>query len=277
MSTISAAAVKALREKTQLPMMECKRALEESGGDEERAIRWLREQGKKTMEKRFGRATEAGRLAVYTSTSPAVGAMVELQCESAPVSALEEFQQLAQDLARQLALGPAIQSADELWNRPSPSRSGQTLGQQRDDLQNRIREVFRLERVLRIDGPCGGYVHHTGADAVLLHIEGGSAELAKDISMHIAAMRPRFVRREEIPRTEIEKERGILTAQAQSEGRPANILEKMVEGRMRNFFAEQVLFEQPFVKDEKQTVGQLAQAGGAKVVRFVHWRLGRKD
>ncbi|MEX0938463.1 MAG: translation elongation factor Ts [Pirellulales bacterium] len=276
MTEITATAVKALRDKTQLPMMECKRALIETGGDEEAAIRLLREQGKKTMAKRADRTTESGRLAIYTSLDPGVGAMIELQCESAQVANQEDFTQLADDLVKQLATGPGAKSAEELWQQPSPSRSGSTLQEQHDDLANRIREVFRLRRLVRFDGPSGGYVHHTGADGVLLEVTGGTDEAAKDISMHITAMRPMVIRKEDLDPALIEKERQILTEQARSEGKPDNIIEKMVEGRMRNFYAEQVLLEQPFIKDEKQTVGQYAKSQSTMPVRFVHWQLGKE-
>jgi elongation factor Ts len=203
--------------------------------------------------------------------------MVELQCESAPVAGHEDFRQLAGDLARQLATGPGASTPDELWSQPSPRSPDLTLAQQRDDIANRIREVFRLSRILRIDEPCGGYVHHTGADGVLLAVSGGTPEVAKDISMHIAAMRPQVVRREDIDPVEVEKEREILAKQAQAEGKPENIIGKMVEGRLRNFYAERVLTEQPFVKNEKQTVGKYAKASGLEPIRFVHWQLGKAN
>ncbi len=274
MADISAAAVKALRDKTQLPMMECKRALVETGGDEEQAIRLLRESGKKTMAKRSDRSTDAGRLAIYAKLDPGVGVMVELQCESASVATHQEFAELARDLAEQLATGPGASSPDDLWRQPSPSHPGQTLADQRDDLANRIRENFRLQRTVRIDGPCGGYVHHTGTDGVLLEVRGGSAELAKDVSMHIAAMKPTVVHKEDVDPAEVQREREILARQAETEGKPAKIIEKMVEGRLRNFFAEKVLAEQPFVRDEKTTVGKHAKAGGMELKRFVRWQLG---
>ena len=276
MPEITAAEVKALRDKTQLPMMECKRALQETAGDEEEAIRLMRERGKKTMAKRADRSTDAGRMAIHVSLDPGAGAMVELQCESASVATHDEFIQLAKDLAQQLAKGPGADAADELWSQPSPSKSGTTLAEQRDDLTNRIREVFRLERIVRIDSSCGGYVHHTGTDGVLLEVSGGTAELAKDISMHIAAMRPKVVKKEDLDPADVEKERDLLVKQAQSEGKPENIIEKMVDGRMRNFYAEHVLTEQPFVKDEKQTVGKIAEAGSLTPVRFIHWQLGKE-
>ena len=276
MGSISAAAVKALRERTGLPMMDCKRALQEAGGDEEAAIEALRKAGRQTMEKRSGRETSAGRLAVYTDMATGVGALVEILCESAPVAANEEFVKLAAALAEQLATGPGAATADELLSQPSPSDSSRSLQQQFDDLNNRIREVFKVNRLVRIDAPCGGYVHHNGEVGVLLEIEGDDAEVAKDICMHVAAMQPMSVAKEELDAELVKKEREILSEAARAEGKPENIIDKMVDGRMRNFFAERCLNEQPFVKDDKQTVGKVAQAAGIKVVRFIHWELGKE-
>ena len=274
MAEITAAMVKQLRDETQLPMMECKRALVETGGDKEAAKKKLREAGKKVMGKRQDRSTEEGRIGIFASIDGGVGAMVELQCESAPVAANEEFVQLVNDLAQQLAEGPGATEAADLWQQPSPSRSGSTLEEQKDELQNKIREVFRLARVCRFDGPSGGYVHHDGKSAALLQVEGGDDGLAKDVSMHIVAMKPSATIKEELDPEAIEKERSILMEAARQEGKPENIIEKMVEGRMRNFYAEHVLAEQPFVRDEKQTVGKVAASGGLKLVRFVRWQLG---
>ncbi len=274
MAEITAAAVKALRDRTGLPMMECKRALQKTGGDAEAAIEELRKAGQKVMASRSDRETAAGRIAVSASLADSVGAMVELRCESAPVQAHEDFVQLANDLAAQLAKGPGAATPDELLSQPSPSASGQTLGDQLGDLQNRMREVFRVARILRIDGPCGGYAHHTGEYGVLTNIEGGDEELAKDVSMHVAAMKPAVARREDLDEAEVARERDILMEAARTEGKPENILEKMVEGRMRTFYEQKVLVDQPFVKDDKQTVGKLAKARGAKIVQFVLWQLG---
>ena len=275
MPDISAAAVKALRDKTNLPMMECKQALEASGGSEAAAIDWLRKQGKKTMESRSGRETSSGRIAMYTDPGKKVGAMIELRCESAPVANSEEFISLASSLAKQLALGPGAKSPDELWKQPSPGKPGKTLDAEKDELSNKIREVFNLARIVRFDGMSGGYVHHNGASGVLIEIDGGSAEVVKDIAMHTAAMRPAAVSKEELDPAIVEKEREILAAAARQEGKPENIIDKMVEGRMRNFYAERVLLEQPFVKDDKKTVGQLAKEAKLTIKRLVHWELGK--
>ncbi len=276
MAEITAAAVRTLRERTGLPMMDCKKALQETGGDTDKAVELLRKAGAKMMEKRAGRATIAGRIAVYLAADGHVGTMVDLRCESAPVANNEHFVQLANDLALQLAAGPGAASPEALLAQPSPSKAAPTLKQQFDDLNNRIREVFKVERIVRIDGRCGGYAHHNGAAGVLLQFEGGTIELAKDICMHVAAMRPTVVYKEELDPAVVAKEREILAAAARQEGKPEKIIEKMVEGRLHNFYAECCLAEQPFVKDDKKTVGQVAQEAGMKLVRFVRWELPKE-
>jgi elongation factor Ts len=275
-TAITAASIKELRERTGLPMMDCKRALQESGGDQEKAVELLRKAGAKTMEKRAGRATSFGRLAIYTSFRDRLGAIVELRCESAPVANHDEFVQLANDLAKQLAAGPVAATPQELLAQKSPSKPGMILQEQLDELMNRIREVFKLERIARIDGSCGGYVHHNGAAAVLLDVEGGNPELAKDICMHVAALRPSVVAKEQLDPALVAKEREILAEAARHEGKPEKIIAKMVEGRLRNFYAERCLLDQPYVKDDSKTVGQVAKEAGMKIIRFVHWEIGKE-
>jgi len=278
MAEITAGAVKALRTATGLPMMDCKNALVEAGGDQELAKELLRKRGKKVEEKRAGRATKAGRIAVYTDWEAGVGAIVELRCETAPVAKNTEFVQLANDLATQLATGPGADTTEELLGQPSPSKAPTTLNEQYDELYNRIRENFRFERFERIDAPCGGYAHHNGASGVLLRVDGGNAELAKDICMHIAAMRPTALAKGDLDPALVEKERQILSEEARASGKPENIIEKMVQGRLRNFYAERCLLQQVFVKaeDGKATVEQVAKNAGMKLIRFVHWELEKE-
>lgn len=277
MPQITAAAVKALRDRTGLPMMECKTALSESGGDEDAAITWLRERGAKTMEKRSERETSFGRMGIYLGLEPEVGAMVELKCESAPVAQHEEFIQLADDLAHQLATGPGASTVDELLDQPSPSQTDSTLREVKDDLCNRIREVFKVERMVVIDGPCGGYSHNaTIISGVLVKIEGGNAAAAKDVAMHVAALSPKALSADELDSSLVDQERQILSEAARKEGKPEQIIEKMVEGRMRNFYAEHVLMEQPFVKEQKLTVRKFAEQNNMKILQFVHWVLGEE-
>src|SRR4029079_16813317 len=274
MAEITAAQVMKLRDDTGLPMMDCKKALQESGGDFEKAKQTLREKGIKLMAIRSDRPTEEGRIAVYNSLQPGVGAMIELQVESAPVAKHEDIIALANDLAKQLATGPGAKTPDELWKQPAPSRKGTTLQQWKDEIEGKMREVIRLARIQRVDTPSGGDVHHDAKSGVLLEVEGGNDDLAKSVAMHVAAMKPKAATTAELDPALVKKEREILTEPARKEGKPENIIEKMIEGRMRNFYAEHVLSEQPFVKDDKQSVGKTAAAGGMKLKKFVHWKLG---
>lgn len=274
MAEITAALVKELRDQTQLPMMKCKKALQDAGGDIEAAKKALKEEGAKFIDGRGDRTTEEGRIAIFTDVVKGPGAMIELQVESAPVANNEEVIALAADLAKQLATGPGAKTPDELWEQPAPSKPGVTLKEWRDEIVNKIREVFRMPRILRIDAPCGGYVHHDGKTGVLLAVDGGDSTLAKDISMHVAAMKPKATTTAELDPKIVQEEKSIQMERARAEGKPENILEKMIEGRMRNFYAEIVLEEQPFVKDDKQTVGAVAKAAGMKVKSFSLWKVG---
>ncbi len=276
MAEITAAAVNALRKKTGVSMMICKEALVASDGDDDKAVEYIRKKGIATQGDRQDRETAFGRLGIFAGVDKKAGAIVEFKCESAPVAGSAEFIRLANALAEQLANGPGAATADELLDQPSPQHPGQTLRQVKDDMFNRIREVFKVGRLARIDGQTGGYSHNSGTvSGVLVGVEGGNDEAAKDVSMHIAAMRPLALSKEELDPAVVEKERNILRDAALAEGKPANIVDKMVEGRLKNFYAERVLLEQPFVKENSQSVGQYAQSKGMKVKKFVHWELGK--
>jgi len=272
---ITAAAVNDLRKKTGLPLMDIKKALTDANGNADEAVRLLRERGLKVQSNRSDRVTEFGRFGIFASS--ASGAVVELKCESAPVTQNEEFILLANDLAKQFAANPGVTSAEALLDLPSPSKSGMTLRAVKDDMFNRIREVFNLGRMARLDGACAGYSHNSSTVAgVVLQFEGTNETAAKDICMHIAAMRPLGLNKEDVPASEVEKERSILKETALKEGKPANIVDKVVEGQLRNFYAERVLSEQAFVKDNKLTVGKFAEQSGLTLRKFVHWELGRE-
>ena len=279
MAEITAAAVMALRDKTGLPMMECKKALQECGGNTEQAVEWLRKQGVKTQAMRADRETSTGRLAVYADPAKNVGTIIELKCESAPVANSPDFKALAEDIATTLALGPGAKTPAELLAQKSHAHPDKTLEEIKNDLFNRMREVFDLARICRIDAPCGGYAHHDGSKAAIVEIAGkttgpDAATVAKDISMHVVALAPKAITKEDLDPEAVEKEREILTEAARGEGKPENIIAKMIEGRLRNFFSQCVLLEQPFVKDDKQTVGQLAKSAGLDVKRVENWKLG---
>ena len=279
MAEITAGAVMALREKTGLPMMECKKALQECGGNTEQAVEWLRKQGIKTQALRADRETSCGRLAVYTDPAKGVGAIIEFKCESPPVAGCPDVKEFATEIAKTLALGPGAKTPADLLAQKSVSQPARTLNEIKDELFNRMREVFDVSRIQRIDAPCGGYAHHDGSKAAIVEIAGNTtaanaAEVAKDIAMHVVALAPQAIRKEDLDPAVVEKEREILSEAARKEGKPENIIAKMIEGRLRNFFSQCVLLEQPFVKDDKQTVGQLAKSAGLEIKRVENWKLG---
>ena len=279
MAEITAEAVKRFRARTGLPLMACKQALQEAGGDEEAAIQKLRERGEKLAMKRGGRETAFGRFGIAYGLDRPAGAIVELKCESAPVTQNEEFIQLASDLAQALAESSGVETADQLLELPSPSKEGMTLGEHKQDLFNRMGEVFNVGRFARLEGPTYGYSHNAATVAgVLIRVEGDNEALAKDVCMHIAAMRPSVLSVDQLDPELVEKERAILTQAVMQEGKPEHIAQKIVEGRLRaGLFAERVLLEQPFVKESKQTVGKVLEAGKLKVLEFIHWELGQES
>lgn len=277
MAEITAAKVKAFRERTGLPLMECKSALTEADGDEAKAVAILRERGSKLEEKRGSRETSFGRFGLYCGMDKSTGAIVELKCESAPVTQNDQFISLCNDLAEGLAKSSAaVNTAEALLALPSPSRSGMTLGEQKAELFNKIRENFEVGRMAKMEGTCGGYSHNLGTVAgVLIQVEGGTDEAAKDVSMHIAAMRPAALSKDDLDKALVEQEREYLRSAALKEGKPANIVDKMVEGRLQQFIAEKALLAQPFVKDDKQSVGDFAKSKGMTIKKFVLFILGQ--
>ncbi|MGL4941962.1 MAG: translation elongation factor Ts [Thermoguttaceae bacterium] len=275
---ITAAQVKAFRDRTGLPMMECKKALQEAEGNEDAAIEILRKAGKKTTEKRADRETDAGRIAVFTDPKTGTTAMVELLCESSPVASNDEFIALANGLAKQLATGPGAKTPEELLSQPSPNKPGTTLQQEYDDLVNKIREKFSFKRILRCVEKCGSYVHHNAAVGVIVAIEGDDTALARDICMHVASMKPRAISAADIDQAVVAKEREAITeeAKANNAGKPDNIIAKIVDGKMKTFLAESCLLDQPFVKDATKTVQQVCTDGKIAIKSMVHWILGGK-
>ena len=277
MAEITAAKVKAFRERTGLPLMECKSALTEADGDEAKAVAILRERGSKLEEKRGSRETSFGRFGLYCGMDKSTGAIVELKCESAPVTQNDQFISLCNDLAEGLAKSSSpVETAEALLALPSTSRAGMTLGEQKAELFNKIRENFEVGRMAKMDGTCGGYSHNLGTVAgVLIQVDGGTDDAAKDVSMHIAAMRPAALSKDDLDKALVEQEREYLRSAALKEGKPANIVDKMVEGRLQQFIAEKALLAQPFVKDDKQSVGEFAKSKGMTIKKFVLFILGQ--
>ncbi len=275
MSNISAAAVKALRDRTNAPMMDCKSALTEAGGDMEKAVEILRKKNAAIQAKKGERETAEGRIAVYIDPDKKVGAIVEVRCESAPVAKGKDFIDLAGDLALQVAVADPA-SVEALLGQPLVGDKAKTVNERVGDVVGLIRENMKVARFTRLTGLLGGYVHHDGSVGVLVQVEGNSAEaqLLRDVSMHVTAKNPLAALREHVDPAAIEKEKEIARSQAAATGKPPQIVEKIAEGKMKTFFAENVLAEQPFVKDETKTVGDLLKGAGLKLVRFVRYRVG---
>jgi elongation factor Ts len=275
MSTISAEAVMKLRQKTNAPMMDCKAALTEAAGDMEKAVDILRKKNSAIMAKKGERETAEGRIAVYIDPAKQVGAMVEMRCESAPVVKSDNFVKLADDIARQVAL-KGTTSVDALLTEPFIDDPKRTIKDRIEEVVGLIRENMKIARAVRLNGLVGSYVHHDARTGVLVQVEGASADpqLLRDVSMHITAKNPVAGRREDVPADVIEKEKEIAKTQAAATGKPANIAEKIAEGKMKTWFAENVLVEQPFVKDDSKTVGELLKSAGLKLVKFVRYRVG---
>ena len=277
MADITAAQVKELRQLTDLPMMECKQALVEADGDQEKAIEILKEQNQKVMLKRADNATSEGRIAIAIADDGSSAAMIELQCESAPVANNDEFRALAENCARQLLDGPGADGPDALLDQPSPDDDSRTLRESYEEVINKIREKIVLAKVIRVDGPAAGYVHHDGKTGVLFVASGenSSAEVLRDVAMHIAAMNSTVVNPEDLDAAEVDEARERLAEEARSTGKPENIIEKIVEGRMKVFYQEQgVLSAQQFVKEESKTVSQVLAESGLTASGFTRWVLG---
>ncbi len=278
MAEITAADVKSLRERTDMPMMMCKQALQEADGDMEKAIEILKEKAGKKLEKRADNITEEGRIFIGTSEDGSAAGMVEVQCESAPVAGSESLAELGQALLMQLLQGPGAETPDELLAQENPQGEG-TLGEAYESCANKIQEKIVINRVVRRSTPAGIYVHHDGKTAVLFEAEGEGtqSEILRDVAMHIAAMKPVVTKIEDLDPSVVQAERDRLTEEAKATGKPENIIEKIVEGRMKVFYKDDagVLVEQPFAKDDSKSVGQVLKEAGYTAKAFTLWVLGK--
>jgi elongation factor Ts len=272
--SISAAQVKELRERTGSGMMECKKALVEAGGDMEAAVELLRKSGAAKADKKAGRVASEGLIMIEVAADGKRGVMVEVNSETDFVARKEEFQQFAAAVA-QRALKD--KPADVVALSAMPHKDGgESIEDARKGMVATIGENITVRRMVAIDASAGKLSQylHGGRIGVLVEVQGGSDDLARDVAMHIAASRPVCVDETQVPQELLDKEREIFIAQAQESGKPAEIIEKMIDGRMRKYLGEITLIGQPFVKDPDQTVGKLLKAAGASVVRFERLELG---
>jgi len=272
---ISAQTVKELRERTGAGMMDCKKALEETNGDMEKAIDLLRERGIAKAAKKAGRIAAEGLASFAVNGN--VGAIVEVNCETDFVAKNPEFQQLVKDIAAHVAAhrSASVEEALEQSFQGGEDNLSKVISEKIATIGENI-SFRRLSVLEKSDaGVFGGYLHMGGKIGVLVALEGTSDEgLAKDIAMHAAAANPRFAVREEVSADEIEREREVLKNQALAEGKPANIVEKMVEGRLSKYFEEYCLVEQPFVKDPDKKVSALLKEAGATLKAFTRFQVG---
>ena len=273
---ITAALVKELREKTGAGMMDCKKVLTETDGDLEKASELLRERGIAKAAKKSGRIAAEGLVVAHISEDGKVGAAVEVNSETDFVAKNEEFKVFVSDVAKQIAeKNPA--TVEELLAQASISVEGKTVQEVLIDKIATIGENMSIRRFVRFetaDGMIEKYIHGEGKIAVLVNMKNADKELAKDVCMQIAAAKPEFVDRNSVPAERVEKEMEILKAQAMNEGKPAEIAEKMVQGRIGKFYGEICLVEQPFVKNPDEKVSKLLESKGATVVEFARLEKG---
>jgi elongation factor Ts len=272
MVEITAAMVRELRDKTDAPMMECKKALSEANGDLGKAEEILRIKLGNKASKAASRIAAEGVVGTWIGSDGKLGAMVELNCETDFVAKNAEFLAFASALARLVAqknpADVAALSALEV--------DGMVVEEARKALVGKIGENMSIRRFARIEaaGRLAQYVHGGAKIGTIVDVTGGDETLARDLAMHIAASKPVALSRDQVPAELIRKERDIAAAKAAESGKPANIVEKMVEGSVQKFLKEVTLLGQPFVKDDKQTIEALLKAKGASVARFALFVVG---
>ncbi|MCP5425992.1 MAG: elongation factor Ts [Gammaproteobacteria bacterium] len=274
MADITAALVKELREQTGVGMMECKKALQETDGDLDAAVELMRKTGQAKAAKKAGRVAAEGAVTVRHAADGKTVAMVEVNSETDFVSKRQEFQDFAAAVA-DLVLARRPADMAELLS--LPLEGDHSVDQVRQDLVAKIGENIQVRRFSlnsTEQGILNSYVHHGGRIGAVVELEGGDAELAKDIAMHVAASKPLCVSADQVPAELLDKEREIYTAQAADSGKPANIVAKMVDGRIGKYLKEITLLGQPFVKDPERSIEQLANAAKARIVSFERFELG---
>ena len=269
---ITAQMVKELRERTGAGMMDCKKALNETDGDLDAAAEQMRKTGLAKADKKAGRIAAEGVVAIQTDGNRA--AMVEVNCETDFVSRGDDFQAFASAIAATvLANNPA--DLDALL--AMSLDGGATVEQARQELIAKIGENMSVRRFVFVEvaeGASLGVYQHGSRIGVLTHVKGGDAELARDIAMHVAASRPSVILQDQVDADAVAKEKAIFVAQAAESGKPDNIIEKMVSGRIRKFLDEQALVGQPFVKDPDMKVGKLLESNAAEMISFERLEVG---
>lgn len=271
---ISASMVMELRKLTGLSMMDCKKALVESGGDQQKAIDWLRQRGLKKVAERSDNATPNGRVFVHRNPQTQQVGMAALGCESEPVVSTDDFR----------TLGAAVAEAAASMDNPSPesvknatASNGRKISDMMDDVLNRIREKIIVTNVGAAREHVAWYVHHNGMVGVLVEFNQAFPEtLGADICMHIAAINPKALKREDVSADEVNREREAIRQEVAASGKPAQMIDNIVNGKMNRWYSEFVLLEQPFVKDDKKSVAQVLKEASPTLTinRFLRFKVG---
>src|SRR5215469_5690549 len=277
MANVTAADVKRLREQTGAGMLDCKNALAEADGDFDAAVEILRLKGVKDVGKRATRTAGNGLVTAELDGTSA-GVLVEVNCETDFVAKNEQFQELAARIAK-AALASKV--SDRLALLAAPAGDGKTVEQLIEDASAAIKEKLELGRFTRFEGGYVlSYLHKSDRDlpptlGVLVQLDKANEDVARDLAQQVAAMRPQYTTRDEVPAEVVEKERRIFEQITRDEGKPEQAIPKIVEGRVGGFYKEVVLTEQPFVKDNKQTIAQVLKAGGVEVKGFARFQVGQ--
>ncbi|TVZ38336.1 elongation factor Ts [Alteromonadaceae bacterium 2753L.S.0a.02] len=265
---VTATLVKELRERTGLGMMECKKALAETDGDIDAAIENLRKASGLKAAKKADRTAAEGVVAIKTADDGSYGVLVEVNSET-------DF--VARDAGFLVFVDSVVEKAFAAKADSVEAVNDEAMENSRQALVQKIGENIGIRRVKLMsagDGVVGAYVHSNNRIAVLVELQSGTVELAKDVAMHVAAVNPQVVNPEDMPEEVVNKEKEIIKAQPDMEGKPEQIVEKMMTGRINKFLKENSLVEQPFVKDPDTTVGNLVKQGGAKVISFARFEVG---
>ena len=272
---ITAAQVKELREKTGAGMMDCKKVLTETNGDEEKAIELLRERGIMKAAKKSDRIAAEGLVETYIDDSKKIGSIVEVNAETDFVAKNADFQAFVKNVARQVA-EKNPENVEALLEQKFIGNEEITVQEELTNKIATIGENMTIRRFARFEteGTVASYIHGDGKIGVLVDMDKANDELAKDVCMHIAAAKPEFLAENDVPAERVEKEKEILKAQVINEGRPKAVAEKIVAGRLGKFYGEICLLDQEFVKDPSQKVGNLVSSKGAKINAFVRFEKG---
>jgi elongation factor Ts len=277
MANFTAADVKRLREQTGAGMMDCKNALDEAGGDLDAAVELLRLKGVKDVNKRATRTAANGLVAAELDGTSA-GVLVELNCETDFVAKTDLFQQVAAEIAKAASDGKV---ADRLTLLATEARPGTTVEQLIEEAGASLKEKLELGRYARFEGGyVTSYLHRSDAAlpptlGVLVQLDQDNAEVAKDLAQQVAAMRPLYTTREDVPADVVEKERRIAEQITRDEGKPEQAIPKIVEGRLGAYFKDVVLTEQAFVKEQKTTIKQVLAQNGVAVTGFARFQVGQ--